>query len=167
MPESRATRSKVKESTLPGVGKKYVMPLAAGGNIALVVRPDGERSLFHFLEDEDQPCDVLKFSREEAQQVANLMGEALVAPPDLDKLELALGALEIEWVDLDKRSPLVGQSLGSTRLRARTGASVVAVMRDGSAFANPDVDFTFRAGDTVLVVGSQQQCDAARELMES
>lgn len=142
------------------------MPLASGGHVALVVRPDGERSLFHFLEDEDRPCDALKFSRDEAQQLANLMGEAYVAPPDLEKLDLALGELEIEWIELDARSPLVGDSLGSTRLRTRTGASVVAVMRDGQAIANPGVDFIFLEGDTVLVVGSQDQCEAARQAME-
>lgn len=165
--DETAVGSKVRESTLPGVGKKYVMPLESGGNIALVVRPDGERSLFHFLEDEDQPCDVVKFSREEAQQVANLMGTAFVAPPDLEGLELALGSVEIEWIELGRKSPLVGASLGSSNLRERTGASVVAVMRGGKWVANPEVDFTFRQGDTVLVLGSQEQCRSARQLIEA
>lgn len=164
--DETAVGSKVRESTLPGVGKKYVMPLEAGGNIALIVRPDGERSLFHFLQDEDQPCDVVKFNRDEAQQVANLMAPALVAPPDLEGLELALGSVEIEWIELGSNSQLVGATLGSSGLRERTGASVVAVMRDGTWVANPDVDFNFRRGDTVLVLGNQEQCEAARQLME-
>ena len=165
--DETAVGSKVRESTLPGVGKKYVMPLVAGGNIAIVVRPDGERSLFHFLQDEDQPCDVVKFSREEAQQVANLMGTAFVAPPDLEGLELALGSVEIEWIELPENSPLVGDSLGSSGLRERTGASVVAVMRGGQWVANPAAEFTFRGGDTVLVLGSQEQCRTAQKLMET
>lgn len=166
MADTRPVGSKVKESTLPGIGKKYVMPLEGGGHVALVVRPDGERRLFHFLEDEDQPHDVVKFERDEAQQLANLMGEALVGSPDLEKLDLALGQLEIEWVELDEESPLVGHSLGETRLRSRTGASVVAVMRGGEAVPNPAAEFVFRSGDTVLLVGAQEQCEAARKAVE-
>lgn len=165
--DETAVGSKVRESTLPGVGKKYVMPLESGGHIALVVRPDGERSLYHFLPDEDQPFDVVKFNRDEAQQVANLMAPALVAPPDLEGLELALGSVEIEWIQLGVNSQLVGATLGSSGLRERTGASVVAVMRDGQWVANPGVDYKFRQGDTVLVLGDQEQCEAARQLIES
>jgi TrkA domain protein len=129
--------------------------------VALVVRPDGERRLFHFLPGEDRPIDVTRFSREEAQQVANLMGDALVAPPDLGKLELALGGLDLEWVELQETSPVLGQTLEGTGLRNRTGASVIAVMRGGSAVPNPGPDFVFHLGDTAVLMGSPEQCEAA------
>lgn len=160
--EVRATDTKVRESTLPGVGKKYVMELDSGGHVALVVRPDGERRLFHFLPGEDRPVDVSRFSREEAQQIANLMGNSLVAPPDLDKLELALGAMEIEWVELAPDSPAVGETIESTGLRNLTGASIIAVMRNGAAVPNPDADFVLNAGDTAVLIGTPEQCQAAR-----
>lgn len=154
----------VREATLPGVGKKYVMPLRAGGNLAIVVRPDGARQLYHFLEDDDRPFDVIRVDQEEAQQVAQLLGHALVAP-DRGELELVLGALEIDWVTLEPGSPLVGRSLGESQLRTRTGASVMAVMRDGRAIANPPIETVFEADDTLLVIGSPEQADAARELL--
>ncbi|MEX2543418.1 MAG: TrkA C-terminal domain-containing protein [Trueperaceae bacterium] len=163
--EVRATGTKVRESTLPGVGKKYVMQLDSGGHVALVVRPDGERRLFHFLPGEDRPVDMARFSRDEAQQLANLLGNALVAPPDLGKLELALGGLEIEWVELRDGSMAVGRTLEATGLRNRTGASVIAVMRSGSAVPNPGPDFMFRAGDTAVLMGSPEQCEAARSVL--
>ncbi len=156
----------VRESTLPGVGKKYVMPLGSGGNVAIVVRPDGERQMFHFLEEEDRPCDVVKLQRDEAQQVANLLGSPMVASPDLDKLELVLGALEIEWVALPEVSDLVGHSLADSRLRRRTGASVVAILRGETAIPNPEIDTVFEAGDTLLLIGSDAQTEAARRLIE-
>lgn len=153
---------KVRESTLPGVGKKYVLELDSGGHVAIVVRPDGERQLYHFLPGEDRPVDVARFSREEAQQVANLMGSALVAPPDLGKLELALGGLDIEWVELQESSPYAGATLSSTGLRERTGASMIAVMRNSQAIPNPPPDFVLNAGDTAVLIGSPAQCEAAR-----
>lgn len=157
---------RVREATLPGIGKKYVMPLRAGGNVAIIVRPDGERQLFHFLEDEDRPCDVVKVERDEAQQIANLLGTAMVGAPDLDKLELVLGSLEIEWVPLHDDSTLVGHTLAESRLRQRTGASVVAVLRGDTAIPNPPIDTTFAIGDTLLLIGDDAQTEAARRLVE-
>lgn len=156
----------VREATLPGIGKKYVMPLRAGGHVAIVVRPDGERQLYHFLHEEDRPCDVVKVDRDEAQQIANLLGGARVAAPDVDDLQMVLGALEIEWVDVTPSSSLVDRTLGDSALRRRTGASVVAVLRDGRAIPNPDVSQTFRPGDTLLIVGSDEQTTKARNVIE-
>lgn len=165
MTEPIDTPIDVREATLPGVGKKYTMSLRDGGNLALVVKPDGERQMYHFLEDEDRPCDVFKVDKEEAQQLANLLGQPMVSAPDLQKLELALGALEIEWIKLEQDSALVGQTLQDVPLRTETGASVVAIMRGEDAIANPDLSTVFRAGDTVMIIGSHEQCEAAQALI--
>lgn len=157
---------KVKESTLPGVGKKYVLQLDEGGHVAVIVKPDGERQLYHFLEDEDRPCDVLTLAGAEAQQVAMLLGNALVAAPDREELQLALGQLDLEWVKLDEGAPFVGKTLLESQLRKRTGASVVAVLRAGTAIANPPVDTRFEVGDTVVIIGTPEQGAAARRALE-
>ncbi len=155
----------VREATLPGIGKKYVMPLRTGGNLVIVVRPDGERHLYHFLEHDDRPSDAFTLDEDEAQQVANLLGRALVPAPDLEDLDLVLGALELDWVELPDDAPVVGHSLGSSQLRTRTGASLVAILRGGRAIANPGVDVAFEAGDTLVLIGSHDQTDAARALV--
>ena len=156
---------RINEATLPGVGKKYTMALRDGGNLALIVKPDGERQMYHFLEDEDRPCDVFKVSKDEAQQLANLLGQPMVGAPDLQTLELALGALEIEWLTLGEASELIGQTLRNVPLRSKTGASVIAIMRGEQALPNPSPDTVFEAGDTVLIIGSPEQCHAAQNLI--
>lgn len=157
----------IREANLPGVGKKYMMPLRQGGNLAIIVRPDGERQVYHFLEDDDRPHDVIKVDEDEAQQIAQLMGRTLVAAPEMADLDLVFGALEIDWVTLEEDSPMVGSTLGASQLRKKTGASVIAVMRDGDAIPNPDVDLEFEAGDTLLVIGSPKEAEAACDLLES
>lgn len=166
MSSSEVSPIEVREATLPGVGKKYVMPLRTGGNVAIIVRPDGERQLFHFLKDEDRPCDVVKVEKDEAQQIANLLGAPMVGAPELDDLQLVLGALEIEWVELHERSELVGETLAASRLRERTGASVVAVLRGDAAIPNPPIETVFSAGDTLLLIGDDAQTEAARRVIE-
>ncbi len=166
MSRNATAEPKVKESTLPGVGKKFVVALDEGGHVAVIVKPDGERQLYHFLEDEDRPCDVLTLDSAEAQQVAMLLGKPLVAAPDHDELQLALGALDLEWVKLAAGAPFVGETLLDSELRKRTGASVVAVLRDGAAIANPPVDTRFEVDDTVVLIGTPEQCAAARDALE-
>lgn len=155
----------VREVTLPGVGKKYVMGLRAGGSMAVVVRPDGERQLHHFLEHADRPRDVVRVDAEEAQQLANLLGRPVVQAPSVEDLDLVFGAMEIDWVPLGAASPLAGRALGASQMRQRTGASVIAILRDGRALANPDIDTVFEPGDTLLLIGSPAQTHAARALI--
>jgi TrkA domain protein len=153
----------VRESTLPGIGKKYTLGLSEGGNLAVVVKPDGERQLYHFRSSEDRPCDVITLDEGEARQVGSLMGAALATAPDTERLALALGELEIEWLTLEDDSPFVGKTLAQSELRKATGASVVAVIRNDRALPNPSPDTVFSAGDTLLIIGSHAQCDAARD----
>ena len=160
-------RIDIREANLPGVGKKYLMPLREGGNLAIIVRPDGERQIYHFLEDDDRPHDVIKVDEDESQQIAQLMGKTLVTAPDLEDLDLVFGALEIDWVTLEAGSEMIGSTLGGSQLRKRTGASVIAVMRDGRAIPNPPVDLEFLEGDTLLVIGAPDQAEAACDLLES
>jgi TrkA domain protein len=165
MPKSKtvAPLAAVRETTLPGIGKKYTMALREGGNVAVVVKPDGERQLYHFLSSDDRPCDVISLAEDEARQVGALMGAALATAPDTEKLALALGELEIEWVTIGAGSSLIGLSLGESHLRNETGASVVAIIRDDAATPSPSPDTVFREGDTLLLIGSPSQCSAARD----
>ena len=169
MPSEPATAQgpiRVREVTLPGVGKKYVFPLDAGGNVAVIVKPDGERQIYHFQDQADRPCDSIQLEPDEAQQLANLLGGAMVASPDLEKLELALGALDLQWLEIDEDAHLAGKTLAEVPLRSETGASVIAILRGNRAIPNPGIHTPFEIGDTVLVVGSPKQCDAAREVIQ-
>lgn len=155
----------VREATLPGIGKKYVLSLRNEDNLAIIVKPDGERQIYHFLEGDDRPHDVFKLNAAEAQQVANLLGKTMVGAPELDKLELALGDIELEWIELEEGALLAGKTLEEFPLRSETGASVVAIMRGDHAIPNPDITTVFKAGDTLLVIGSHEQTKAAREVI--
>jgi CPA2 family monovalent cation:H+ antiporter-2 len=59
-----------------------------------------------------------------------------------------------------------GRSLGETRLRERTGATVIAIVRDGRATTSPSPDVRIRAGDALVLVGSHEQLVKAIERFE-
>ena len=61
-------------------------------------------------------------------------------------------------------SPAVGETLRSLDIRAKTGASVVAVERDGERFRNPGPAWCFQSGDVAVVIGEPPQLAALKTL---
>ena len=61
-------------------------------------------------------------------------------------------------------SPAAGETLRSLDIRAKTGASVVAVEREGERFRNPGPTWCFQPGDVAVVIGEPQQLAALKEL---
>jgi CPA2 family monovalent cation:H+ antiporter-2 len=78
----------------------------------------------------------------------------------LAQLQSATRLLDFDWVNLPANSALVGQTIGQSMIRSRTGASVVGVLRDGRLEANTGTDFTFAAEDRVAVMGSAEEIAA-------
>lgn len=52
-------------------------------------------------------------------------------------------------------------------LRARTVASIVAIMRDGLLIPNPKSLTAFQIHDRIGLIGEEQQVDAVAELIRS
>jgi CPA2 family monovalent cation:H+ antiporter-2 len=77
----------------------------------------------------------------------------------------ASGNIEVIWLPLVPGNPLVGQTLASANLRARTGASVVAIMRNRQLIANPKSMTVFEAEDRIGLIGDHEQIEAAEQLL--
>ena len=83
----------------------------------------------------------------------------------LHELMNAVSNIEIIWLRLSAESPLVGQTLAEADLRARTGASVVAILRDGQVSANPKSHTAFEAEDRLGVIGNPEQVQAFEQVI--
>ncbi|MCU0622079.1 MAG: TrkA C-terminal domain-containing protein [Gemmatimonadales bacterium] len=62
-------------------------------------------------------------------------------------------------------SRAAGRELADVNLRGLTGATVVAIVRDGRRTANPDGHERIEAGDVVALAGSEAAVASARELL--
>lgn len=71
----------------------------------------------------------------------------------------------ISWLRLGGNNPLVDRSLAEANLRATSGASVVAIMRDRELITNPEPQAILRANDLVGLVGNEEQLMAAQKVM--
>lgn len=73
--------------------------------------------------------------------------------------------IEVTWLTLLPGNPLIGQTLAEANLRARTGASIVAILRENEAMANPKSHTVFEANDRVGFIGDKEQIAAVEELL--
>ena len=77
----------------------------------------------------------------------------------LYELLRAVKGVEITWVKLCEGSPLVGQSLAEANIRSKTGASVVALVRNNHLTANPKSSTVFEAEDVLGLIGEAEQIE--------
>ena len=93
---------------------------------------------------------------EKAEQIRR-EGYALLRRGELPEMahHLRAGTLvdvEVETCRVDDDSPALGKSLDELRIRQRTGASVVALMRDGVTQSNPPKKSVLEIGDVLAPV---------------
>jgi CPA2 family monovalent cation:H+ antiporter-2 len=88
------------------------------------------------------------------------------AAPELSEVQAILPGFEgLTPLALSAGAPAIGKTLAELDLRAKTGASVLAISREGGGVANPRPDEPLRAGDVLALAGSAEAIAAARLLL--
>ena len=77
----------------------------------------------------------------------------------------ALGTASTQTLFIDANSPAVGKALGEMDLRRRTGATLIAAIRDGDSQINPGPDFRFEPDDIIVLFGGPDEIEKALELL--
>jgi len=100
--------------------------------------------------------------------VGNRIAQLLIRPNVLDFIDTAFGTdrldVEIGEVRIAANSPLAGKTLGDSAIRERADVIVLGVKpAEGTLVFNPAPETVIRAGDTLIVIGS----DARLKKLES
>jgi voltage-gated potassium channel len=89
------------------------------------------------------------------------LAHLILSPAVVDFFETALRrgeeALNIEDVVVEQASPVAGKTLDDLDIRQATGASVLAILREGSPLVNPAGSLTLEPGDRLLALGTRDQ----------
>ncbi len=155
----------VRETRLPGVGTKFTMDTHRGEGVCVIVHTDGLRELYHFDERDDEEPYRIALNDDEARQVGALLGGVIYRPQLVQDLELALGDLVVEWIELPADSPLVGLTVMTCRIRRTTGSTIIAILRQGGAVAMPHPDEVLQADDVLVVIGTPDVFPIIRRLV--
>jgi TrkA domain protein len=144
----------LRETRLPGIGVKYGFRTSEGGRLAIVLHNDGVREIYFFRHDhDDEPSEVIRLDDDEARQLGAVIGGAYERP----KI--------VEWVPVPDDSPLIGQTLAECGFRAKTGITVIAILRDPEPVAGAQPSDVVNKGDTLVTVGKLGQYQAFHKLL--
>jgi TrkA domain protein len=153
------------ETPLPGVGTRYEVSTAGGDRLAVVARRDRRRDLVVYdSRDPDTSRSHVVLNAEEAAVLVELLGGSKVTERMSD-LRHEVEGLAIEWVTMPIEGGLTGTTIGDGAIRTRSGASIIAVIRDGRSIPGPGPDFRFAAGDVVLTIGAADNVARATSML--
>jgi TrkA domain protein len=155
----------LRETRLPGVGVKYTLRLDDGARLAIILHNDGNRELYVFGRGDDEPRAVVRLDDDEARQFGAVVGGAYERPKIVEDLEMALGELTIEWVRVPDDSPSIGRTLAECGFRAKTGITVIAILRDPEPVNGAQPDDVVQRGDTLVTVGKAGSYAGFRALL--
>ncbi|KQN96299.1 cation:proton antiporter regulatory subunit [Paenibacillus sp. Leaf72] len=157
----------LRESELPGIGRKYSLRTRSGEQLVIVVHNDERRDIFHMDTDEpDEMRSMVTLDDEEARVVSAIIAGITYKPKFLENQEIALDSLVIEWIRLEPLSKCVGKRIGELDIRKTTGATILAIVeKDKTKHINPGAEYAFTSGVTLVVAGERIQLNQLKKLL--
>ncbi|MFJ4688115.1 cation:proton antiporter regulatory subunit [Streptomyces sp. NPDC091377] len=151
---------RLRTTPLPGVGVQYELTTRRQDTFSVIAHGDGSRTLRVHHEAAGLSTELT------AAEALSLTDALLPAPDHPTLLHTTDFGLLTDRVTVTGRCHWNGRTLGETRLRTATGASVVAVLRRADTYPSPGPSFRLRGGDTVIVLGTQEGVREARRILE-
>jgi voltage-gated potassium channel len=97
------------------------------------------------------------------------MAAAILKPGVVDFLDLLTHAeqmnLDIRSIDVRAGSTVVGKSILESGIWQQTGATVLAIRREGDLLPNPGPAFVLQEQDELILMGNSEQLDAAEKML--
>jgi CPA2 family monovalent cation:H+ antiporter-2 len=140
-----------------------------GANV--VVPADFEASVrifSHVLEELGVPRNILaaQIAAVRAGGYGVFRGKSSSSTESLEDLIKVLQISATQTFFLPDTSPACGRTLRELDLRNKTGALLIAVVRDRKPITNPEADFRLQANDVLVLVGAHAQLTEAHKMLE-
>ncbi|MGF7048970.1 TrkA domain protein [Paenibacillus sp. DS2015] len=156
----------VRETDLPGIGKKFQVTTRGGDKLIIIIHDDGRREMYHFeYDDPDESISMITMDDDEARIIAAIVGGMTYVPKALEKVDMAFDELIIEWYKLDNSYAAIGKSIGELNVRQNSGAMIIAVVENHKKHVNPGPDFVIPSESTLVVVGEREQQKSFKQIL--
>lgn len=157
--------SVVRETKLPGVGVRHEFTTGEGVDMAVIVHHDGRREILAYeAEDPDACTSLVSLTESDTQTLAEILGVSHVTET-VAEIRQDIEGLAIEWIEVGQGSDPAGTSIGESGFRTRTGASIVAVIRNDQPIPAPGAEFVLSAGDVLVAVGTHEGLGQLRTML--
>ncbi len=158
----------IRESDLPGIGRKFQIDTRSGDKLVIVVHDDGRREIHHFDNDDpEESISMVTLDDAEARQVGGIIGGMSYMPRALESVDVAFDEMYIEWYKIEPGAKAIGRTIGDLAIRKKTGATIIAIVkRDQGKIVNPGPDQTVWEGATLVMLGERARVKACKQLLQ-
>ena len=143
---------------LPGVGTKYEFVTDKGDTVAIFFTKTGTVQMYTLQQGCNTPS-AAEMTPVEARRLGNILTGAIIEA-DQESVDIAFSALADLRITLHTYvipESIAGKTIEDLQIRAKTGATVIAVSRHSMNIINPPASFVFERGDAALVIGETDQ----------
>lgn len=159
--------AEVTETQLPGVGIRYEFSTDEGAHMGVLWHHGGRREIFVYdRRDPDQAKSVIQLTANDSRTLSELLGATQLSE-ELGAMQQQIEGVTLDWIEVSERSVLAGRTIGDGELRTKTGASLVAVLRDGDTEPAPGPEFVLRPGDVAVAVGTPDGLEQLRHILRA
>ena len=157
--------AEVRETLLPGVGVRHEFTSHDGTVVGVVQHHDGQSDVVVYdSSDPDRCTSMLHLDHDDTRTLGSLLGASQLTE-HMGEVQAQIEGLLFEWITIPAQGAMAGRSIRDGELRTRTGASVVAVLRDRAPVPAPDPEFVFEAGHVAVCVGTADGLAKLRALL--
>lgn len=149
--------SDIKECELPGIGKKFTLELDSGDKLVVVIHSSGEREVFRFTKDSEEPVSTVKLTDEEAHQIGAILSGAYFQPVIEEEQKLAMKNATMEWIKIVADSTLANKKIEELGIRKKTGVTITTIIRGETVIPNPPPGECIKPYDTIMIIGNNEQ----------
>ena len=149
----------IRESELPGVGKKIEVFTKNKDKMVIIIHDNGRRDLYYFEQDnyEDYVANAV-FDDTEARQIAAIIGGMTYKPKALENIEIVFDELVIEWFKVEQGAKAANQSIGQLNVRQSFDVNIIAIVKKNHQIIHtPGPENIIEEGDTLIVSGERTQ----------
>lgn len=157
----------IRESDLPGIGRKFEICTRSADKLVIVVHDDGRREMHHFdYDDPDESISMVTLDDTEARRVGAILGGMVYMPAALETVDVAFDDMVIEWYKVDPKAKSVGKTMGDLNVRNQTGATIIAMInKDQSKVINPGPEQIIKEGATLVIIGERDSTKECKKLI--
>ncbi|WP_246039745.1 cation:proton antiporter regulatory subunit [Glycomyces buryatensis] len=115
-------------------------------------------------DDPDSALECVVLDAEESGALGELLGGARIIEK-INRLHHEIDNLVSRQLHVDATSPYAERSLGDTRARTRTGASIVAIVRSDGVETGPTPSSLLHVGDRLVTIGTEEAVDGVDRIL--